>query len=254
MPMFPCRLCGGSTAEAFRGTVLSKYEIGYFRCEHCGSLETEPPYWLDEAYSTHNLAEADTGAARRNLDYQAAVYAIARFLGLGVRTSVLDYGGGSGLLCRLLRDLGFAADVADRYALNEFAQGFVDNGSRYEIVTAIEVAEHFANPRDEMQNIFGRSRSVCVLGTKMYEGQGADWWYLTPTSGQHVFFYSGGAMAALAASYRYDYLRVGTDFHLFLKRPFRWREKSLIEFGLASRRLKWVRAYLALRALAAING
>ena len=67
--------------------------------------------------------------------------------------------------------LDLLPDVADRYALNEFAQGFVDNGSRYEIVTAIEVAEHFANPRDEMQNIFGRSRSVCVLGTKMYEGQ-----------------------------------------------------------------------------------
>jgi hypothetical protein len=243
----PCRLCGATSVELFRGVVLSKYAIGYFRCEACGSLETEPPHWLAEAYAAHNLAEADTGAVVRNLDCQATVYAVARILRFRPNAAVLDFGGGNGLLCRLLRDCGFDARIHDPHAVNDFAQGFEDDGRHYDIVCAFEVAEHFPNPREDMSRLFGRAPDLCMLGTGTYEGQGSDWWYLTPASGQHVFFYSHQGMEALAHLYGYKYFRAG-DVHLFLNRPFTRRETALLRYSLGGDRLKWVRAYLALRA------
>src|SRR6476661_2556369 len=41
---------------------------------------------------------------------------------------ILDFGGGNGHLCRLLRDLDFDARRFDSHAANHFAQNFEDNG------------------------------------------------------------------------------------------------------------------------------
>jgi hypothetical protein len=46
--------------SAFRHTVLRKYDVQYFQCGGCGFLQTETPYWLDEAYSSA-IVTADTG-------------------------------------------------------------------------------------------------------------------------------------------------------------------------------------------------
>ena len=46
----PCRLCSSETAFQFRKTILQKYDIAYYECAGCGSLQTEVPYWLDEAW------------------------------------------------------------------------------------------------------------------------------------------------------------------------------------------------------------
>lgn len=205
-----CRLCGGHTRKLFHAKLLMKYDVAYFRCEDCGSLQTEEPYWLEEAYSKGNLISADTGAAARNLNCQAIVYVVARVLRMPRDGSVLDFGGGNGLLCRLLRDRTFNARVLDAYATNDFAQGFEDDGSMYNLVCAFEVVEHFANPKREMAHIFERSDSIVIIGTETYQGQGADWWYLAAVGGQHVFFYTQNGMASLAATHGYHYKRWGT--------------------------------------------
>jgi len=243
----PCRLCGGTTVEAFQATVLSKNQIGYFHCESCGSLQTESPYWLADAYSGHNLAAADTGAVLRTLYCQAIIYAVARILNFNRSATILDFGGGNGLLCRLLRDCGFEARVSDVHAVNDFARGFDDDGGPFDIVCAFEVAEHFANPREDMKKLFRRDTRLCVIGTVAYRGQGADWSYLARDAGQHVFFYSPKGMAMLAAELGYRYLQIG-DVNLFLNRPFSRREVAMLNCLLNPRRLKWVRAYLTLRA------
>jgi hypothetical protein len=242
--MLPCRLCGGPTAEAFRAIVLLKHDVAYHRCAACGSLQTDVPTWLDEAYSGNNLILKDTGAAGRNLSAQAIVYAVARILGLWPAPSLLDWGGGNGLLGRLLRDRGFDARVFDEYAVNDFAQGFEDDGSQRDIVCAFDVAEHFAHPKEEMKRLLDRARSLCIVGTDSYEGQGPDWPYLAPSGGQHVFFYSPTGMAKLAAANDCHYHGVH-NVHLFLRRPFRPLEKRLLSLVIPERNLRWVRAYLA---------
>src|SRR5690349_19486614 len=91
-----CRLCGGTAVLAFRKTMLGKYDVGFFRCGNCESLQSEKPYWLDEAYSPA-VDAIDTGAAQRVLHCFALAHIVIRML--HCRTA-LDFGGGSGLLCR----------------------------------------------------------------------------------------------------------------------------------------------------------
>jgi hypothetical protein len=57
-----CPICSGERREVFQAVLLKKYQVRYFFCGSCGLLQTEEPFWLDEAYSSA-IADADTGMA-----------------------------------------------------------------------------------------------------------------------------------------------------------------------------------------------
>lgn len=241
-----CRLCGGETDLRFTLPILSKHTVAYLKCARCGSLQTERPHWLDEAYGASNLAKADAGAVARCLCNQAAVYTISRALGFGHNARVLDFAGGNGLLCRLLRDVGFDARTADAFAVNDFAQGFDDKGGNVDIVCAFEVAEHFANPVAELASIFDRATRAVIMSTKIYTGQGPGWWYLAPREGQHVFFYSQAAMHMIADRFGFHYLRAG-GYHLFIRVSLRRARSAALVRLLRGRPQRVIRGYLAYR-------
>jgi hypothetical protein len=240
----PCRLCSGRLEPLFHATVLEKYPAVFFRCANCGSLQTERPYWLDEAYRS-SLASSDTGAVYRNLRCHAALVAVARLL--RVRGAFIDYGGGAGLLCRLLRDSGFDAYLWDKYAQPVYAQAFVCEpsdipGRAVGLVSAIEVLEHSADPAMEVGALFAVRPHVIFATTVLYRGEGSSWWYLGRGAGQHVFFYSPEAMRWLAVRYGYGYTSVDA-FHIFYRDPVsRWR-RALLRLLLSK---------LGLRALGAL--
>jgi Methyltransferase domain len=209
-----CRLCGGTAHLRFEGQLLERHRVQYFECQDCGSLQTEAPHWLDEAYADSNLSPLDTGAAQRNLNNLGAVLALARWLGL---TRILDHGGGDGLLVRMLRDRGLDGHVLDRHARPKYAMGFGQAGPEApELVTAFEVLEHFVHPKDELRQLFDGRPSALLISTDAWEGQGPGWWYLAPDTGQHVFFYSRRALAQVAAEQGFQLLRVG-GYWLFLR-------------------------------------
>jgi len=212
-PENPCRLCGGALDRAFVLRVLEKYDVDYLRCTNCRSLQTERPYWIGEAY-TNNLANLDTGAGQRNLANLAAAYTASRFFRL---RNVVDFGGGDGLLCRLLRDYGVNCFVNDKYASAIYAPNFVTQSlTQAEILLAFEVFEHFEEPRGDLSALFGKNLPVILASTAIYSDQGADWWYLTPETGQHVFFYSEEALHLIAKTYGYE-LIICSGYQLFLK-------------------------------------
>lgn len=209
-----CRLCDGRAANFFVLPLIGKHRVRFYVCDDCGSLQTESPYWLDEAYSNSNLAALDTGAAQRNLNNMAAVHAWVHLSGM---QTVVDVGGGDGLLCRLLRDYGVDARPEDRYASNTYAQGFEDDPRRSPILyTAFEVLEHYANPKADLEMLFGSRPDSILLTTALYEGQGPDWWYLTPDSGQHVFFYTRRALEIVAERFGYSVDFMGS-YTVFVK-------------------------------------
>ncbi|MEJ2506837.1 MAG: hypothetical protein P8Y81_11315 [Ignavibacteriaceae bacterium] len=61
-----CKICSSESKYVFSATVLQKYDVKYFHCPECGFLQTEEPYWLDEAYSSAIGAE-DTGLIALNI-------------------------------------------------------------------------------------------------------------------------------------------------------------------------------------------
>jgi hypothetical protein len=202
-----CRWCGGRVVALFSRRVLGKHNVAYLECTDCKSLQTEASYWLEDAYR-HSLAALDTGAAQRNLDNLAASYAICQILAL---RNVLDFGGGDGLLCRLLRDYGINCFVEDKYAPPTYALAFTAaDFDTPELLLAFEVLEHFQNPQVDLKSIFDRRPRAILASTQIYRGQGSDWWYLTPETGQHLFFYSDVALREIAQSYGYRLIYHGS--------------------------------------------
>jgi hypothetical protein len=213
VPVTICRLCGGSLSPRFTGTLLGRHTVAYLACAGCGSLQTEPPHWLAEAYA-NNLAEVDTGAAQRCFVNMGASHLVARLFGL---RNVLDFGGGDGLHARLLRDHGLNAFVEDAHARHGYAQGFDTPDFRTpDLITTFEVMEHFANPQVDLAQIFGRGAKAVLASTTRWHGEGADWWYLAPSSGQHIFFYSDAAIDFIARRFGYT-LAVRGNYLLFVQ-------------------------------------
>jgi hypothetical protein len=183
--------------------ILHKYDVAYLKCGECNSLQTERPYWTKEAYAS-SLSMLDTGAGQRNLSNLAASYSVSRVLRL---KNTVDFGGGDGLLCRLLRDYGINCFVTDKFASATYASGFTTpNFSQPEMLLAFEVLEHFEDPRKDLRYLFNSNPQCLLLSTAVYSGQGPDWWYLAPDSGQHIFFYSREALSYIAKTYGYSLL------------------------------------------------
>lgn len=211
-----CRLCRGTIDNIFTNKVLGKYDVSYYKCSHCLSLQTEKPYWLDEAYKKNNLSNTDTGAAQRNLHNLAACYTISKLISA---KNVIDIGGGDGLLCRLLRDYKINCYVKDKYATPTYGQGFTEEDfNTPDLIIGFEVLEHYQNPIADLDDLFRYKPHALLLSTAIFTNEKQDWWYLSPESGQHVFFYSKKAIAMIAAKYKYE-LVVSGGYILFIRNP-----------------------------------
>ena len=211
-----CRLCGGSTAEIFRKNVLSRHDVVYEECQNCQSVQTEKPYWLAESYSDGNLAVKDTGAAQRVLTNWALTLFVARILGA---RCLLDFGGGDGLLCRLLRDNGLDAYSTDRFAKATYGAGFQKvPAETIDLLTAFEVLEHLPEPAKDLCEILSLSPRSFLGSTGIYRKQDENWWYFAPQTGQHVFFYSDSGIEQLARMSGYFSFVRGNYFLLTKKK------------------------------------
>lgn len=197
-----CKICGHESAYVFDALVLRKYEVAYFQCGHCGFVQTEDPYWLEEAYRDPiNLT--DTGIIRRNVLGAKSVAAILYFL-FDTKGRYLDYAGGFGLFTRLMRDYGFDFYTCDPHTPNLLARGFDFQGpGNVELVTNFECFEHFRDPIPEIEkmlaisdNIFFSTHFVPDPLPKPWE-----WWYYAPEHGQHIALYSSKSMDFIAHKY-----------------------------------------------------
>jgi hypothetical protein len=214
-----CRLCNGGTSLKFSLEVLGKYHVNYLQCEQCASLQTEAPYWLKEAYGS-NLADLDTGVAQRNLSNFRAVFFTAKLFGT---KNVIDFGGGDGLTCRLVRDYGINCYVSDKFAQPNYAIGFgtktfsTRDFEQPDMLTSFEVIEHFADTRKEFAELLECGAKVVLLSTGFYKGQGPQWWYISADTGQHIFFFSKKALRAFGQEHGF-HVHFLSGFTLMLKR------------------------------------
>jgi hypothetical protein len=232
-----CRLCQGETSLAFQKRLIGKYAVSFLHCAQCGSLQTEEPYWLAEAYSP-SVDAIDTGAAQRVLYCAALTHCVMRLLGF--RTA-LDFGGGSGLLCRLLRDAGYDVYWYDQYSSPGYATGFVGSPSdTYDLITSFEVVEHFSNPNSDFEALFAGKPTALLLMTELYTGQSEDWSYLAPEEGQHIFFYSPQALRLIGANYGY-HLLLCRGFILFLRDAPAPLQRWILQTLLRHRIVGWIK-------------
>jgi hypothetical protein len=213
-----CRLCGGPTSLNFTERVLNKYSAGYWRCLDCGSMQTDPPHWLAEAYATTRLM-TDTGMVSRSIQMAQMTSLLLKIAGVAGQTLCLDWGGGNGLFCRMMRDQGYNFFNDDKYAKPFYCDGFTAERvgiAKCDILTSFEVFEHLANPAVELADILRFDPRLWIFSTQLYENQAREWNYFGPQNGQHVFFYSADGLRKFAEGHGYRFVR-GRHLHLFVK-------------------------------------
>jgi 2-polyprenyl-3-methyl-5-hydroxy-6-metoxy-1,4-benzoquinol methylase len=202
--MEDCPICGRERRACFEATILNKFTVKYFFCRGCGLLQTESPYWLEEAYQ-RAILDIDTGLVSRNIALSKRLSPLL-FFALGKAEPYLDIAGGYGLLTRLMRDIGFDFYWSDPYCENIFAKGFASpppgHITRFAALTAFEVLEHVHDPVAFLEGHFRQSRpSMMIMSTELFAGDPPSpnrWWYYALGGGQHISFYQRKTLDALA--------------------------------------------------------
>lgn len=215
-----CSLCGSAAAWLCRQRLLDKYDVEYFQCPRCDLIQTEQPHWLAEAY-TQAISQLDTGAIQRNQGAAQLTALVATLLDIPPSATCLDFGGGHGVLVRMLRDVGLDFRWFDKYGENLFARGFEGElGEHYTLVTAFEVIEHLADVRADLDALFAPGPDYVLVGTVLHEGHVDGWWYYMLESGQHIAFYSKKTLAWIGDAFGYDVI-AARDYSLFIRRDHR---------------------------------
>ena len=216
-----CKICGGELGIFDTAKIIGKYDIKYYECLECGFIQTEEPYWLSESYGSA-ITNSDIGLIQRNID-------IARKLDiLFQQTSgicpvmgghFLDYGGGYGMLVRMMRDRGYDFEWYDEYCENLFAQTHEKSINHYDVVTSVEMLEHLPNPMETLKIIFELGDTIIFTTSLIPSNRPKidEWWYYATDHGQHVAFYTKQSMEYIARHFERKYFN-GAGFHIFSNR------------------------------------
>lgn len=242
-----CPVCCCSREFSFTATVLGKYPVEYLHCQHCGLVQSEKPYWLDEAYG-EAIAAADTGLVMRNFSLSTKLAGIIYYC-LDPRATYIDIAGGYGMLVRLMRDQGFNFYWQDKYCTNALARGFEENEATNTPIaglTAFEVLEHVYDPVAFVSEALSRRKvKTLIFSTQVYFGDSPppqDWWYYSFATGQHISFYQGRTLQVIAEKLGLRFYSAN-GMHIFTDHKL----NTLTLRGLSSRASYFIALYVRYR-------
>jgi hypothetical protein len=228
-----CNVCSHSSDLFEKAQVLNKYDVNYFRCKNCGFIQTEKPYWLDEAY-TDAITKSDLGLISRNSALSRISKGIITTL-FDSKAKFVDYGGGYGMFVRMMRDFGFDYYRFDKFCTNLFAVGFdadLKDKNQYELITAFEVFEHLTNPLDEIESMLQFSKNI-LFSTFLVPSNNpkpSEWWYYGLDHGQHISFFTLQSLRIIAERFSLNLYSNGNSLHLLTEKKI-----PAIWFNLISR-------------------
>lgn len=215
-----CKICGALTYAWGNAKILGRYVVQYYRCQKCEFIQTEDPYWLDEAYSSA-ITKSDIGLVSRNILFSQKTRNIILAC-FDPKASFLDYGGGNGMFVRLMRDKGFDFYRYDPICENLFAEGFDTHpNNSYSLLTAWEVFEHLADPMAELEKMLSFSRTLLFSTTLLTSPPKPleEWWYYGLEHGQHIAFYSSKTIDYIARRFNLKVIYSDDQFHLLSDQP-----------------------------------
>jgi SAM-dependent methyltransferase len=259
-----CLVCGAPAARL--GVVHGSYsgrDYHLARCPACGYGFIEDP-WLDyaeiydERYYEGRGADplVDYGFELDHPDRTIRRYewsGIARVVGEMIggpdpSTRWLDYGAGNGGLVRHLRDCGLAeavgfdegsmADRAREHGIPMLTADELDaQTGTFDVVTAIEVLEHTADPLLELRRIRGLLRDGGLLflttgNAEPYASKLTEWRYVLPEI--HISFFEPRTLerALTESGFRPERRDLGPGFAEILKfkvlKTLRVRRRSML--------------------------
>ena len=201
-----CIICRSKSVELRANLrILNKFNARLLGCNECFHEWFDAPHhWLSESYSSP-ITCTDTGIVARSLFVHKFISTFLYFVNPSER--ILDWGSGSGLLVRLLRDDGYHCYglepntppvLAASYSYKD--EHTAIESSPYRLVIAIEVVEHLPNPREFFLKALSISDTL-IFSTQLVDNSknGSDWWYYSTETGQHLSFYTEKSLSILAS-------------------------------------------------------
>lgn len=208
MSVAKCNICGGGVRELFK-VVIFKESRSLCKCldSNCCHVQFVNVDWLARAYEKA-IVSLDTGAVKRCYLFSAIISTFSVVYNAFNTRPLLryvDYGGGAGLLTRLLRDRGLNAYSFDAFCENVYSSGFIADNSPSDFISLIEVVEHLQYPMIEMSDIIKKFEPKVIFFTTVFapDLMEENWWYLTPDTGQHINFFTKKSVSKLATNLNY---------------------------------------------------
>jgi SAM-dependent methyltransferase len=235
-----CSVCGGACSlldvvdfnkscdEASAKVLgLSGISVSYALCGRCGfCFAPELSAWtLDEferrIYNDQYVLVDPDYVERRPGANAAGLTAMFRTLPTSVRH--LDYGGGNGLLAKLLQEAKWDSTSYDPFVDRNLG---VEQLGKFDLITAFEVFEHVPDVRQLMSNLRSllAPNGLVLLSTLLSDGniqpdQRINWWYASPRNG-HISLFSRSSLATLAQSSGLNFASFSDGLHvLFTQIP-----------------------------------
>jgi hypothetical protein len=216
-----CKICGTKSNYIFNAVLLNKYDVKYYHCPKCDFIQTEEPYWFDEAYK-YPINIEDTGLVSRNILLAKRTSSMLYFL-FNKKGLFLDYAAGYGLFVRLMRDNGFDFYWSDIHTENLLAKGFEYNPAVHKnitLITVFECFEHFSDPIKEVKKLLNISPNI-IFSTETFSKKVPapnEWDYYGFSHGQHISFYSQKTLQTIAQKFGLNLYSNGKSYHLLTKK------------------------------------
>lgn len=218
-----CKICKTKSEKVFSHKIINKYTVAYYKCNNCGFIQTEKPFWLKEAYE-NAINDSDTGLISRNIKISQITANIISFF-FKSEEKFVDFAGGYGMFTRMMRDIGFDYYHYDPYCQNLFSETFDVRKWKakdtFELATAIEVFEHFSNPLKEIKNILKNTNDNILFTTTLLPSDIPDpelWWYYGFEHGQHIAFYSHKTLLEISNKFNLNLYTDKKALHLLTKK------------------------------------
>lgn len=224
-----CRICYSLGEQLFELQVLGKFQAEYRQCTKCRFVYIVDPFWLEESFASE-LNDLDIGSVDRCLILADFVEVLIRFQKWS-KLRFLDWGGGYGLLARIMRDRGLDFGSHDMYTRPLFVeQSEISESDTFELVTMSEVALHLTDPVPVFKKIMESTNTLvftAVIAPIMIPN---DWWYLMPDTGQHVAIYHKETLEALANQLEVRITSDGRFFHVLHRERLGIKSQLVIKF------------------------
>lgn len=228
-----CRCCGASCEFFSKAKVLS-YDGVYYRCRRCLSVQIDNPTWIVQSHS-RAISALDTGLVSRCVSASKIISTFLYFEGKPNSVGI-DWGGGTGLLTRLMRDLGYKMSNYDKYSDGYLAEGFQatleDFNHPTTFITSIECFEHLEDPLTYFWEATKKTEyfffTTEIIPFPTPDPAASEWWYFLPETGQHITFLSAQGLIIMKEKLEFkNYLRIGT-LHVFSRAPIKKRTKNIL--------------------------
>lgn len=243
----PCPVCGGrsvpldvvdfnKSCEEQNGKFLplSGRPIYYNLCEGCGFCHAPEMHgwtlemFADEVYNRdYKSVDPDYLDVRPRSNAAALTQTFSAQAG---QIRHLDFGGGSGLLSKVLGKNGFNSRSYDPFVDRDLK---LDALGQFDLVTAYEVFEHVPDVRILMDQLTRLRKedglvlfSTLVSDNQIQLHQRLQWWYASPRNG-HISLYSRRSLQLLAQSAGLNFTSFSDGFHVFWRTVPPWARHVL---------------------------